>query len=167
MRGRLYHIRRQREIGRNTPAYAGKTNTKTRMKLFGQKHPRVCGEDRLPDRSDREPAETPPRMRGRLTFFSAAFHALRNTPAYAGKTLYVVLDYISRGKHPRVCGEDWSHINARCTMPETPPRMRGRLDNITAVINRKGNTPAYAGKTDAKKLLDKLNEKHPRVCGED
>ena len=70
-----------------------------------------------------------------------------NTPAYAGKTMYVRLSADAAGKHPRVCGEDFIAKSLYLPDEETPPRMRGRLtvSDKASIIN--GNTPAYAGKT--------------------
>ena len=45
--------------------------------------------------------------------------------------------------------------------------MRGRLDDCKPEDVRQGNTPAYAGKTQAKFAILGTEEKHPRVCGED
>ena len=72
---------------RNTPAYAGKTDSKTLLQREHEKHPRVCGEDEslTDDLTDKE--ETPPRMRGRRIKEITPGVANGNTPAYAGKTL--------------------------------------------------------------------------------
>ena len=71
---------------RNTPAYAGKTRHAAIGKRERQKHPRLRGEDHC--RGGNPPArpETPPLTRGRLSGTAKDPEALRNTPAYAGKT---------------------------------------------------------------------------------
>ena len=91
----------------------------------------------------------------------------RNTPAYAGKTNVVLYPTRAGRKHPRVCGEDDDASAVTGIVMETPPRMRGRPVEIKASQAVKGNTPAYAGKTDHHDYIGVLLEKHPRVCGED
>ena len=51
-------------------------------------------------------AETPPRMRGRLTAENLKNIVDGNTPAYAGKTSPFFIRWLYGKKHPRVCGED-------------------------------------------------------------
>ena len=106
-------------------------------------------------------------MRGRLLDGVIPAHRFRNTPAYAGKTKLVVPGKPRYGKHPRVCGEDFSPDVAISNNTETPPRMRGRraVLNLGTALWR--NTPAYAGKTCAAASGVYAFEKHPRVCGED
>ena len=91
----------------------------------------------------------------------------RNTPAYAGKTEQCPACQAAQRKHPRVCGED---CTARAPSPcrkETPPRMRGRPISKCPNSFMRGNTPAYAGKTDRYLGQPCGTGKHPRVCGED
>ena len=52
-------------------------------------------------------------------------------------------------KHPRVCGEDFSHRRMSRYQSETPPRMRGRPFTAAFFDAYQGNTPAYAGKTSS------------------
>ena len=106
-------------------------------------------------------------MRGRLNVFNGRTNEDGNTPAYAGKTLLALIVGLVDGKHPRVCGEDFS-ISLKLTFcPETPPRMRGRLNFFQDLAVAAGNTPAYAGKTCKVPAMRFRGRKHPRVCGED
>ena len=50
---------------------------------------------------------------------------------------------------------------------ETPPLTRGRLGVVAAVTVHSGNTPAYAGKTQARSPRAPSERKHPRLRGED
>ena len=50
---------------------------------------------------------------------------------------------------------------------ETPPLTRGRLPNHPGNTARRGNTPAYAGKTRLYHRAGPGLEKHPRLRGED
>ena len=87
MRGRLINSGKPAELSGNTPAYAGKTESHDRIPSPDKKHPRVCGEDKYKLNKKLEKTETPPRMRGRLQVTKFARDKIRNTPAYAGKTI--------------------------------------------------------------------------------
>ena len=49
---------------------------------------------------------------------------------------------------------------------EIPPRMRGKISRVRDDLARVGITPAYAGKSRAKKAVAAVRRDHPRVCGE-
>ena len=72
-----------------------------------------------------------------------------------------------RQKHPRLRGEDSIPRNASRLPAETPPLTRGRRKLVSVSITRRGNTPAYAGKTEPLNDKSILFEKHPRLRGED
>ena len=146
MRGRPLVRPLMAEKRGNTPAYAGKT-LRIICQTWSQKHPRVCGEDSIPRHRHKQPRETPPRMRGRLSQTDVSLSAVRNTPAYAGKTLTAAACRFDPEKHPRVCGEDNPPLLHLCRPRETPPRMRGRPNAYLLDFTFLGNTPAYAGKT--------------------
>ena len=86
-RGRRRATEVDYSFGRNTPAYAGKTEPQVRRGTPSQKHPRLRGEDPRPGCAPRAGGETPPLTRGRLVSPSMSPMRQRNTPAYAGKTL--------------------------------------------------------------------------------
>ena len=113
----------------------------------GQKHPRVCGEDKSLHEKYLHGEETPPRMRGRLIQPCGLNNLAGNTPAYAGKTLLTVIEAAKEEKHPRVCGEDLRLSTWMTPGLETPPRMRGRPASAQTPAGESRNTPAYAGKT--------------------
>ena len=154
--------------GGNTPAYAGKTSTNRqalqtptetppltrgrplaprRDPLFGEKHPRLRGEDQIVGAV------------GTMTH--------RNTPAYAGKTRPRPPACGSHEKHPRLRGEDDFGLAADFVREETPPLTRGRLRVLRAHRRARENTPAYAGKTNRYDKKRKADRKHPRLRGED
>ena len=147
MRGRLPPLLRSRQKGGNTPAYAGKTIFISEAPFHGWKHPRVCGEDKQSGARRKPKAETPPRMRGRLSAPGVLSSGRGNTPAYAGKTAEREAQHGSIWKHPRVCGEDLDSPISSKYGQETPPRMRGRPPMKNIHESDSGNTPAYAGKT--------------------
>ena len=137
---------------RNTPAYAGKTESPRRLELAPGKHPRLRGED--PPQLFPEPPdqETPPLTRGRparqslrdggsgntpayagKTPASAegcklfrGVTKVGNTPAYAGKTSQLCKSCACWRKHPRLRGEDLILTEERVKPAETPPLTRGR-----------------------------------------
>ena len=87
-------------------------------------------------------------MRGRHEDSPGIGEKPGNTPAYAGKTVFLMRLWRQGEKHPRVCGEDalcWSSVIIN---QETPPRMRGRRAQGDIMEGRARNTPAYAGKTE-------------------
>ena len=49
---------------------------------------------------------------------------------------------------------------------EIPPRMRGKISRVRDDLARVGITPAYAGKSRAKKAVAAVRRDHPRICGE-
>ena len=106
-------------------------------------------------------------MRGRQPATIVFILLSGNTPAYAGKTLNPKALGLMSEKHPRVCGEDAIKMAAPMSFGETPPRMRGRLQELHLVLWHVGNTPAYAGKTRDNRRQSYPAWKHPRVCGED
>ena len=91
-------------------------------------------------------------------------------------------------KHPRLRGEDGTPSLVGVSSLETPPLTRGRRTATAPTASRRGNTPAYAGKTSIKRRnavfhvgntpayagktlrlqsLQLKNWKHPRLRGED
>ena len=70
-----------------TPAYAGKSYTRTCYAYNVRDHPRVCGEKRPVRRGACSGLGSPPRMRGKVTFKVGASTVKGITPAYAGKRL--------------------------------------------------------------------------------
>ena len=73
------------DIGRITPAYAGKSVPSSTKNPGGKDHPRVCGE-KCPAGSNTSPITgSPPRMRGKDAFGADKTDWTRITPAYAGK----------------------------------------------------------------------------------
>ena len=146
-RGRRHDRSRRSDRRGNTPAYAGKTSRKTSYLTFSKKHPRLRGEDCQTKFLPRSKTETPPLTRGRLGTLKRRLASDGNTPAYAGKTAWRLLQWERRGKHPRLRGEDRPKAFAVCVS--------------------RGNTPAYAGKTLQALKPEGVTQKHPRLRGED
>ena len=146
-RGRLRTITDWGKDRGNTPAYAGKTFLGPRRAPVSRKHPRLRGEDCASDEKPPITRETPPLTRGRPAARDDVKGVIGNTPAYAGKTMTKEEHAAAFEKHPRLRGED-SEINKTFRRDaETPPLTRGRLAPDARAKHRRGNTPAYAGKT--------------------
>ncbi len=134
---------------------------------FCWEHPRVRGEDPVGRRLRLIPAGTPPRARGRRVTLVVCGSGVGNTPACAGKTARLSGRARTGGEHPRVRGEDVHNGLDTSDATGTPPRARGRLDEVCGHNDNVRNTPACAGKTTTSKGCDGLTREHPRVRGED
>ena len=126
MRERLMTGGVLKRMVRITPAYAGKTAFIAPFTFSLRDHPRVCGKDRARGAATLLEEGSPPRMRERLGNPGVAGNPGGITPAYAGKTkLSPVLQYRVQD-HPRVCGKDIDHAQAKTLRLGSPPRMRER-----------------------------------------
>ena len=92
-------------------------------------------------------------MRGKLKFFDGDSRDNGITPACAGKTPILLIQYFSSKDHPRVCGENRVIILNLLTLIGSPPRVRGKPMLILIAISRSRITPACAGKTDNEKKI--------------
>ena len=133
---------------RITPAYAGK-RVKISLKFrASEDHPRVCGEKfqrsiRLPVRSG-----SPPRMRGKGVRHLCEMLFTGITPAYAGKSRYLMRKSGEQKDHPRVCGEKELRQAIAVQHIGSPPRMRGKVAMFCRAVRAHRITPAYAGKRE-------------------
>ena len=153
-------------IPRITPAYAGK-----RHSVFGygrntRDHPRVCGEKCEPKHDLFNEQGSPPRMRGKETAGQHCRRLSGITPAYAGKRPCSCRAMRRYGDHPRVCGEKTVMHNVAANKKGSPPRMRGKDRQTSALAFGIGITPAYAGKSRSLNWTSSTAWDHPRVCGE-
>ncbi len=127
----------------------------------------MCGEEPAASAKVRVPLEIPPRVRGRGRICCTLIFKAGNTPACAGKRSEFVLLEVGVWKYPRVCGEELSGKEYALGLMEIPPRVRGRVDDVSCGVLIPGNTPACAGKR--KTILSRIKSrwKYPRVCGEE
>ena len=139
-----------------TPACAGKSRNDRNGLWIWQDHPRVCGEKRCSLSRSPFPRGSPPRVRGKVFLIEPAFIRNRITPACAGKSS---MDTRNRGTvrdHPRVCGEK-RKVAAVCGVPAgSPPRVRGKGKAAETGEMGEGITPACAGKSRLRVLLNCL-----------
>ena len=146
MRGKgIVHVLVPEEL-RITPAYAGKSLLNTDNTTAARDHPRVCGEKppSCPEMSTNE--GSPPRMRGKDGVSGACHSPPGITPAYAGKSVHRSGLHRTEGDHPRVCGEKIYPLLAIASPLGSPPRVRGKVCDLTIIRVHHGITPAYAGK---------------------
>ena len=127
MRGKAEQQQSPVHLQRITPAYAGKSSLRGSRACSGRDHPRVCGEKAawfLPCRIDQG---SPPRMRGKATVADVPAKSVGITPAYAGKSGFLLFAWSLLRDHPRVCGEKALCTPYGCFTPGSPPRMRGKV----------------------------------------
>ena len=89
----------------------------------------------------------------------------RITPACAGKTVFLVQMMKHHQDHTRVCGKNSRSYCSCALMAGSPPRVREKLNCLSAFIIDIRITPACAGKTKSFILFLKEAKDHPRVCG--
>ena len=88
-----------------TPAYAGKSSPAAVKVIFGQDHPRLCGEKIQNWLACWQEVGSPPPMRGKAIPAQPIIILIRITPAYAGKSHSVPAFSKVLRDHPRLCGE--------------------------------------------------------------
>ena len=93
-------------------------------------------------------------------------HALRITPAYAGKSVREDPRCHSSRDHPRLCGEKQITPFSTPLYQGSPPPMRGKGYEGGKKVAAGGITPAYAGKSFSCSRSSNSGQDHPRLCGE-
>ena len=68
--------------------------------------------------------------------------------------------------HPRACGEKSMVCPRSDPGTGSPPRMRGKVPDLTKAAGQAGITPAHAGKSRPLGVGRVRSWDHPRVCGE-
>ena len=109
---------------------------------------------------------SPPRMRGKGCCTHLVIFVDGITPAYAGKRLLHTSGDIRGWDHPRVCGEKQRTLAVQDEPQGSPPRMRGKVAGLCGHAGGHGITPAYAGKSRARRTASSTSWDHPRVCRE-
>ena len=89
---------------------------------------------------------SPPRGRGKDVPFVGTLAIPGITPAWAGKSEIADLHAKDEEDHPRVGGEKPDSFRMAIFDKGSPPRGRGKGQNIGPHTARKGITPAWAGK---------------------
>ena len=146
MRGKVPRSSVILDCVRITPAYAGKSDSKSAAALAVWDHPRLCGEKGGTFKSVINGAGSPPPMRGKDKLSKLFKKKLRITPAYAGKRMNVTESVISQQDHPRLCGE--------------------KSQTMLHDFAEKGSPPPMRGKGSVRSCTSKHQRDHPRLCGE-
>ena len=76
-----------------TPACAGRTYRTNHKSIYRQDHPRLCGKDKSEPFVSRFIAGSPPLAREELDFTLVIFRVIGITPACAGRTLLMPVDF--------------------------------------------------------------------------
>ena len=87
-------------------------------------------------------------MRGKAPSLRERLHWHRITPAYAGKSRYLMRKSGEQKDHPRVCGEKELRQAIAVQHIGSPPRMRGKVAMFCRAVRAHRITPAYAGKRE-------------------
>ena len=105
-------------------------------------------------------------MRGKEVKETKARGMERITPACAGKRIATVSGTSFTEDHPRVCGEKMESGAFHPDEVGSPPRVRGKDNQIAFLAKTFGITPACAGKSKRIFASRFFIKDHPRVCGE-
>ena len=148
------------------PAYAGSTETATRVSMASWDHPRIRGEHST-NRAISSPIwGSSPHTRGAP--YSAEHDGCKRgiIPAYAGSTSQAsVLAHI-RGDHPRIRGEHSFAKSVSLRRTGSSPHTRGAPAMVSRWSGLGGIIPAYAGSTTrVRRIWTRLRD-HPRIRGE-
>ena len=105
-------------------------------------------------------------MRGKGTSASPVGGGGGITPAHAGKSFHIVMNFLTRQDHPRTCGEKLTKNPNMVTPQGSPPHMRGKGKVNFCIGELYRITPAHAGKRNYLLKLCMVCQDHPRTCGE-
>ena len=86
-------------------------------------------------------------MRGKPIADSKVFRIKGITPAHAGKTSFISNYTYMVEDHPRACGENDAGTATLRKARGSPPRMRGKQEQLLRIDDEDRITPAHAGKT--------------------
>ena len=105
-------------------------------------------------------------MRGKRLIRRACVDVNGITPAGAGKTRELEVNFVRCQDHPRRCGENSLLRQGRFAPLGSPPQVRGKPLEILPAHNERRITPAGAGKTFPHFACLDFVKDHPRRCGE-
>ena len=151
---------------RITPAGAGKRRYTAVCGHGKRDHPRGCGEKLRSLAVRKARAGSPPRVRGKVLYFSQNGLETGITPAGAGKRLVVYALAGVEKDHPRGCGEKCLSRPFSQPLWGSPPRVRGKAITVKQGNAVRGITPAGAGKSCWPRWFRIVRQDHPRGCGE-
>ena len=145
-RGKVAVLGRFLLLGGITPAWAGKRTCGFGDRCSAKDHPRMGGEKERLSRCAAWAEGSPPRGRGKGSGSADDSHAVRITPAWAGKRSARLLWRLTIGDHPRMGGEKRRTVQYPRRCVGSPPRGRGKVADGLLAGACPGITPAWAGK---------------------
>ncbi len=155
------------QIGRLTPASAGRTSGAARPRRRSAAHPRVGGADAGAPSGEGADDGSPPRRRGGPWWGRGSRPRWRLTPASAGRTSGRPSPRRRASAHPRVGGADHQTNAGNWTATGSPPRRRGGRTGPSPASCGRRLTPASAGRTTDRSSSRTCRAAHPRVGGAD
>ena len=112
---------------RITPAYAGKSCTRSHALSVSWDHPRTCGEKLSQVTGATINQGSPPHMRGKERVTVLVRAVLGITPACAGKSTSTPSSTTRGRDHPRMCGEKKIMACYKPLIRGSPPHVRGKV----------------------------------------
>ena len=109
---------------------------------------------------------SPPQVRGKPASRDKQGSGRRITPAGAGKTRCLHQPAAVSTDHPRRCGENSFLIYFSKPIAGSPPQVRGKHYPSKNRFPYYRITPAGAGKTYYRRMVQLRLQDHPRRCGE-
>ena len=132
---------------RITPAYAGKRKPLANGNTQQEDHPRLRGEKVRIGSQYEVTRGSPPLTRGKESTAHAFSNNNRITPAYAGKSPFLLFGFLLCWDHPRLRGEKPRTARRHRAGLGSPPLTRGKVPSLHSLNMYFGITPAYAGKS--------------------
>ena len=126
----------------------------------------MCGEKQQGGIDFDRDMGSPPRVRGKVVACVCPVNWCRITPACAGKSAGRWSVRSGLRDHPRVCGEKRHRSLLTRSTLGSPPRVRGKVQQVFHKFFNTGITPACAGKRAVVTARSSAVWDHPRVCGE-
>ena len=133
---------------------------------LAEDHPRIHGEkckineDLIPEKG------SPPHTRGKVSITKLILWSAGITPAYTGKSWYVLPLRLQGWDHPRIHGEKFIKLLFSFSRQGSPPHTRGKAKVRSAGIYKHRITPAYTGKSIRPQRQLLPIQDHPRIHGE-
>ena len=125
-RGKVRNNMFSKRIIRITPACAGKRDCILISILRHQDHPRMRGEKQYTGARYVPLVGSPPHARGKDFHISTSLPPYRITPACAGKSVYVQINFLTVQDHPRMRGEKSNARKRMSVAIGSPPHARGK-----------------------------------------
>ena len=149
-----------------TPAWAGKRLVISIPGPTLQDHPRMGGEKYVSKALLFLSVGSPPHGRGKVVYLSVSIFSARITPAWAGKRPVSWATGPASKDHPRMGGEKTGAAWRWLMITGSPPHGRGKEPRRPSSQDRRGITPAWAGKSRAAHGPQVCRWDHPRMGGE-